>query len=359
MSRLPSNRPALYGDRRTWGLVHADALAFLSLLPNQSVDAVVTDPPYGIGFKGSEWDGGWLSDPEGFSAFTHAWAREVRRILKPGGYVAAFGATRTMHRAIAGIEDAGLEIRDQVLWLYGSGAPKSRRMDFGLGTGLKPSYEPIVLARAPLQRGLTTTANLERHGVGALDIASTGAPRPRDERGDGRSGPDGRGDSFWPANVGFSHPADCEPTNCSPRCPAVLIDRVARAEQHPGSKPLSRLFYAAKASPGEREAGLDHLPRGRAEIFSAPGASSRAPRPKANSHPTVKPLSVMRWLVRLVAPPGGLVLDPFTGSGSTGCAALLEGRQFIGLERDGQYLPIARARLAHWQRVASNGDRDE
>ncbi len=336
--------PPMYGDRRSWALIHADALAFLSVLPDQSVDAVITDPPYGIAFKGENWDGGWLTDPEGFAAFTMAWAREVRRILKPGGYLAAFGATRTMHRAMAGIEDAGLEVRDQVLWLYGSGAPKSRRLDWGLGSTLKPAYEPIVLARAPLETGLTTTANLEAFGTGALDITTTGAPQPEKERtADGPS-------TFWPANVVLGHDEHCAGLNeCEPSCPAVLIDRIAAAEQRPGAKPLSRLFYAAKASRAEREAGCEHLPQSSSDIFS----SKVGVRPRANAHPTVKPQSLMRWLVRLVSPPGGLVLDPFAGSGSTGCAAVVEGRQFIGLERSSEYLPIARARLAHWTAVAA------
>lgn len=329
----PTRRPLppLYGDPERWALIQADALAFLAVIPDDSVDAVVTDPPYGIAFKGEQWDGDLLADPDGFTAFTTAWAREIKRILKPGGYLASFGATRTFHRLVAGVEDADLEIRDQLLWLQSTGVPKSRRLPGERAYGLKPSYEPILLARKrPAEgRGLS----------GSLDIATTGAQRPLIEQKAGQR------EQFWTANIGVTHSEDCSTQACTPHCPTSAID-AAQAGQ-PTTKPLSRLFYAVKASRAEREAGLELLPAAQQDIFSSGEGTS----PRANVHPTVKPIALMRWLIRLVDPEGGVVFDPFTGSGSTGCAALLEHRPFVGLERDGRYVPIARARMAHWANV--------
>lgn len=328
-------RPPLYGDRRRWGLIQADSLAFLPLLPDACVDAVITDPPYGIAFRGQQWDGGYLTDPEGFQAFTSAWAREVRRILKPGGYAAIFGAPRTVHRLVAGAEDAGLEIRDQLLWLYATGVPKSRRMPDGLGTALKPCYEPILLARRPLDPAVTTVAdNLSLHGTGALGINAARIPRPESEPVQ---------EGFWPPNLTLGHDTDCTALSCVTRCAVPLIDQLAAGRRSPSTPAFSRLFYATKTSRAERETGCERLTATSSEIFTHGHKTART-----NSHPTVKPLSLMRWLTRLVVPPGGVVLDPFAGSGSTGCAAVLEGRQFVGLEREYEYVEIARARLAHW-----------
>jgi DNA modification methylase len=331
-------RPPLYGDRRRWGLIQADAIRLLAQLPAASVDAIVTDPPYGLSFHDEAWDGGALADGLGFQAFTRAWAELARRVLRPGGYLACFGATRTMHRVVAGVEDAGLDVRDQLLWLYGSGMPKSRRLADGLGSALKPAYEPILLARAPLDRSAKTlVGNLARHGTGALNIDATRLAGARDRHPE-TGQPAGR----WPANVVLSHSADCGAI-CSPGCAVAALDRA-----HPHERP-SRFFYAAKASRTEREAGLAGLSRHSVEIFPGSGR-----RPRANVHPTVKPLGLMRWLVRLVVPAGGVVLDPFAGSGSTGIAAVLEGRQFIGVEREAAYVTIARARLAHWAQQAES-----
>ncbi len=343
MSAMPARRtpqparPPLYGDLHRWGLIQADALALLKQLPAGSVDAVVTDPPYGLAFKHQHWDGGRLADGLGFQAFTRGWAEQVARVLKPGGYLAAFGAPRTVHRLVAGIEDAGLEVRDQLLWLYGSGVPKSRRLPRGLGTGLKPSYEPIVLARKPLDRATPATmANVGQHGTGTLNIDAARITRPTNEAA---------GEGFWPPNLALGHEADCDQARgeCRPACVVSLIDQVAAEQRTPGSPPFSRLFYAAKAARAEREAGLEQLAARRSPIFSG-----RLTAPRANAHPTVKPIGLMRWIVRLVVPRGGLVLDPFTGSGSTGIAAVLEGRQFVGIEREAEYVAIARARIVHW-----------
>jgi site-specific DNA-methyltransferase (adenine-specific) len=321
-------KPVLYGDVQRWGLVEADTLALLPRLPDACVDAVVTDPPYGIDVVGAGWDhfgGGELAGPEAFERWTSAWAAQCRRLLKPGGYLLAFGAPRTFHRLVAGIEDAGLEVRDQVIWVNGEGVPKSRRLPGGLGTALKPAYEPILIARAPLDG--TVTANLAAHGTGALGID---AARVQGDR--------------WPANVVLSHAEGCSASGCTEDCPLPLLDR-----QAPQVLP-SRFFYAAKASRAEREAGCEELPSRTIALYTG---KNRRPRVVRNIHPTVKPIELMRWLVRLACPPGGVVLDPFCGSGTTGAAALLEGRQFVGLEREAEFVDIARARITHWAEVAT------
>ncbi len=328
-----SSRPRLYGDLCSWALLAADSLKLMAALPAASVDVVITDPPYGLAFKGEGWDAGSLARPEGFQNFSRTWATEARRVLRPGGHLVSFGSTRTFHRLGAGVEDAGLQIRDTLIWLHAAGVPKSRLLPGGLGTALKPAYEPILLARAPLQRGSTVLENVERHGTGALNIDATRPARPAGHAL-GTAG-------YWPSHVVLSHEPDCsgEAVGCAAGCAVALIDRQAPSSTQ---GPLSRLFYAAKASRREREAGCERLETANTSIFTPVGA------PRANTHPTVKPLGVMRWLVRLTAPPGALVLDPFAGSASTGCAAVLEGRQFVGIEREERYLPIARARLAHW-----------
>jgi site-specific DNA-methyltransferase (adenine-specific) len=232
------------------------------------------------------------------------------------------------------LEEAGFEIRDQLVWCF-PGVPKSRRMPGGLGSGLRPAWEPVVLARKPLDPKLRTiTANLSRYGTGALNIDQGRIARADDPR-----------EGYWPANLVLSHDSECQPASgeCTPDCPLPIIDRVAAKERSSSSPAFSRLFYAAKATRAEREAGLDHLAKRPAPIFS--GGSTQ---PRACTHPTVKPLSLMGWLVRLVTPPGGLVLDPFAGSGSTLIAAVQEGRAVLGIERDPEYTAIARGRIAHW-----------
>jgi site-specific DNA-methyltransferase (adenine-specific) len=319
----------MYGDPTRWAVLHADSLKLLPELPTSSVEAVITDPPYGIGFGGEAWDSGTLTDAAAFQQWASTWAAEALRILKPGGWLAAFGAPRTAHRLVAGVEDAGFEVRDQLLWLYAQGVPKSHHPG-GLGVCLKPAYEPVLLARKPLEG--TLDANLARYGTGALQIDAARVPRPEGGRG------------FWPANVTLTHNARCRRGRCQPDCPVALID----SEPRPGRE-VSRLFFASKANRREREVGCEALALTEVPIPLRGGGAVRLVR---NIHPTVKPLALMRWLARLVCPPGGTVLDPFTGSGSTGAAALLEGRRFVGIERDGRYVPVACARITHWATVA-------
>jgi DNA modification methylase len=300
---------------RRWLLAEGNSLALMPMLPSDSADAVVCDPPYGLDFHDESWDR--LGDGAAFERFSERWAREALRVLKPGGHLLAFGAPRTVHRLASGIEDAGFEIRDQLLWIHAQGIPKSRRLPGGLGTGLKPAYEPILLARKPLVG--TTTANLARFGTGALGIEAAGIERPL-------------GKPYWPAHLALSH---------HPDCPAAHLDGEPTGP--------SRLFLSAKATSAERDAGCEHLPPRETRIYTG---NHHRPRIAKNHHPTVKPIALLRWLIRLAVPAGGLVVDPFAGSGTTGIAALLEGRRFVGFELEPDYLDVACARLAHWAREA-------
>jgi DNA modification methylase len=326
-----AHKLSVYSDGTDrWRLIEGDAHLALAKIPDHSVDSICVDPPYGIDI--ATWDGKAirqavsavgerLSPNEAFARWTRVWATEARRILKPGGHLLAFGAPRTAHALARGAEEAGLEVRDQLMWLYAQGMPKSRRLPGGLGTSLKPVYEPILLARAPLAG--TTPRNLEAWGTGALNIDAS------------------RTNDYWPVHAALSHANGCTRTLCAPDCPAVLLE-----QQHAG---LSRMFFCAKATRAEREAGLELFPLHPSQLYTGTGRPARV---RANIHPTVKPLALMQWLVRLVTPVGGTVLDPFTGSGSTGAAAVLEGRRFLGIEREPEYVDIACARITHWAHQA-------
>jgi site-specific DNA-methyltransferase (adenine-specific) len=214
---------------------------------------------------------------------------------------------------------------------------KSRHYPGGRATTLKPAFEPIVLARRELDG--TTEETIERHGTGALNIDAC--------RIDGRH----------PANVICSHAPACQPDRCDPGCAVALVNTVAGQGRAPSNAagPASRLFYCPKVSRRERDAGCEQLPRRALDLFPNAQAAGGAASPARNPHPTVKPLALMRWLVRLATPEHGLVLDPFCGSGSTGVAAVLEGRRFLGIEASPEYAVIARARIGHW----SDGDGQE
>ena len=203
------------------------------------------------------------------------------------------------------------------MWVYGQGTPKARKLPEGRAAMLRPAYEPILLARKPLTG--TTPRNVEEWGTGALNTEAS------------------RINGYWPAHLVLSHAPGCTTTSCTADCPIQLLDAA-----HPELRP-SRMFYAAKASKREREAGCDELPLQSDRLYSRP-----AVRLRRNIHPTVKPVSLMRWLVGLVTPPGGVVLDPFAGSGSTGIAAVMEERRFLGIEQESKYIDIACARLTHW-----------
>lgn len=542
-----------------WGLldspiINGDCFDVMPLLPDCSIDAIVTDPPYGIGFMGHEWDqpgdfgplaaedvpvavqggkrrrrqptaesgaghardrsrkntqgtggkregatpiegmkeggvgdhtrtrmrGGAmhagrydlsLSANQRFQAWCEAWAREAFRVLKPGGHMLVSGGTRTSHRLTAGVEDAGFEIRDSLLWIYGSGFPKSADPLLSMvslprsttreawrhwhrlarvmgGTALKPSHEPIVVARKPLIG--TVAQNMLEHETGALNIdgcringrerTEYGLAAAERSQGSVYGKPSASADfdasvGRWPGNLLLSHTDDCvrvgsrevasnghfpgargpsgygsngehveestggglkgqedlderhlrgetvETWECAPGCPVAALDaqsgeltsgrldrssitsenrifgarpKVLTGIHEANSGGASRFFYCTKASRAERNAGLGAFERERPDRntghtdgrqWDIPGSRST---PRANIHPTVKPINLARWELRLVTPPGGIVLDPFAGSGTYGCAAVLEGFDFIGVERDAVYCEIARARIAWW-----------
>jgi hypothetical protein len=349
-----------------------------------SVDAIVTDPPYELGFMGKSWDRSGVA----FDAAT--WAACLR-VLKPGGHLLAFGGSRTFHRIAVAIEDAGFEIRDTISWLYGSGFPKSHNLarDWqGWGTALKPGWEPVIVARKPFAG--TVAANVIAHGTGALNIdgcrigdgddrcsgGAAGAIATPLAYGVRRGGVDRLTGGRWPANVMLDDDAAAmldEQSGDRPSGVAIkrnlpedgyltgrssirMTSRKADDIGYGDRGGASRFFYVAKASTRERNAGLDGMPERRAHRY---GEKGQGPLPQQtpavgvveqNHHPTVKPISLMRHLVRLVTPPGGVVLDPFTGSGTTGCAAALEGFTFVGCEQSPEYAAIAEARIAHWGR---------
>lgn len=331
-------------------LLEGDCLEVLGELEPESVDAIVTDPPYGIGWQNERWDGPAireaavgagrerLSPNHAFEVWCGLWAKECTRVMKPGAHLLAFGSPRTFHRLACGLEDAGLEIRDTLMWIYGTGMPKSRRYPDGRSTTLKPAFEPVVLARKALAG--TTSETIEVFGTGALNVDAC------------RSG------GSHPANVLVGHMPECDERRCAPGCAAALLDAQADgARARSGLRtPPSRFLYCPRVSRAEREAGCEKLPQGELDLL--PNAGPWPDVRTRNPHPAVKPLELMRWLVRLTSPPGGLILDPFMGSGTTGAAAALERRSFCGIEMEPSYLDVATARIEHWSRETGGaGDR--
>lgn len=391
----------------TYEIHVGDCLDVLRAMPDNSVDAIVTDPPYGLtsngggpstkgrntpagraqagasrgGFMGHKWD----SDVPR----VEIWA-ECLRVLKPGGHLLAFAGTRTQHRMAVRIEDAGFEIRDMIAWVYGSGFPKSHNGAWG-GTALKPALEPITMARKPLAG--TVEANWREHGTGALNIdgcrvAPTGESRERvgeasqDRRYAENGGTDfaalpgmrgGDPSGRWPANLIHDGSEDVleafplakgqqgavGPQHGAKTSVNAYGDFGPRDQFEPrgDTGSAARFFYCAKASKRDRDEGCQGLPlvdwtagapnNARSDQINTSSGKLREAQPSRNHHPTVKPTELMAYLVRLVTPPGGVVLDPFMGSGSTGKACMREGFQFVGCELSADYAAIAKARIEH------------
>lgn len=386
-------------------LLLGDCLDGMGLLEDCSVDSVVCDPPYGLSFMGKKWD----YDVPGVDVW-----RECLRVLKPGGYLLAFAGTRTQHRMAVNIEDAGFEIRDMIAWVYGSGFPKSHNVSVsidklhghgnrgkaiptassyqasdvdqenkltsnpvppyeaksdaakkweGWGSALKPSLEPITVARKPLIG--TIAKNVLEYGTGGMNIDACRVPMDADDYEKLSKGVDqirqrgGVMDNSWKNSSDLS---GANPANPLGRWPANFI--------HDGSQKVLDLFPNTKGGSWVRTDGARHFnndgkPTGYIRSGQADSSMGSAARffycSKANkadrneglapdnqsTHPTVKPTDLMRYLCRLVTQPGGTVLDPFMGSGTTGKAAMLDGFDFIGCEMDEQYYKIAEARIRH------------
>lgn len=289
-------------------LYNDDCLNVLKTMEDNSIDSCVTDPPYGLSFMGKAWD---YDVPK-----KEIW-EEVFRVLKPGGHLLAFFGSRTYHRGVIPIEDAGFEIRDQIMWLYGSGFPKSHNIGGGLGTALKPAHEPIVVARKPISQSVAK--NVEQYGTGALniDVCRT------EEKGMKWEKPRG---GIWKTDSNVKAQLV---ENELGRWPANIIHDNSDEVVSLLTETNSKFFYSAKASKSDKDEGLEN--------FLA----------KKNFHPTVKPTDLMKYLCRLVTPKNGIVLDPFMGSGSTGKAAAQEGFRFIGAEMSEEYFEIAKARVEH------------
>jgi site-specific DNA-methyltransferase (adenine-specific) len=444
-------------------------LDILPTLPDNSVDSIVTDPPYELGFMGKKWDN------SGIAYSVELWT-QCLRVLKPGGHLLSFGGTRTWHRVAVAIEDAGFEVRDSIAWMYGSGFPKSLDVskaidkaagaerevvglkpdwvkfrlpeiervkngepstmnernrnlapDFykteasagyanpekgaqitapatpeakqweGWGTALKPAFEPIVVARKPLIG--TVAENVLTYGTGGLNIDGSRIGRKEGDNSSAgnrtatfgtqetQSGGDGSGgweqnSGRWPANVildeytaelldeqsGISKsPAVGSVTKTKPRHSGSMSGAFNHSEDgmsngYGDTGGASRFFYVAKASKRDRNEGLEELEAKTSLIYSEkaqgplPQQTPSKPSLRQNFHPTVKPTELMRYLIKLVTPPNGVVLDPFTGSGSTGKAAILEGFTFIGCELTEDYIPIIEGRLKHAEAMAAEAE---
>ena len=401
-------------------VLHGDCRNELELLPDNSIDSIVTDPPYELGFMGKSWDA------SGIAYDQRVWV-QCLRVLKPGGHMLAFSGSRTYHRMVCAIEDAGFEIRDQIMWVYGSGFPKSLNISKaidktagvkgeiigysrgvgvsaednnfgginrgavgikqigidvpiiapatdeakqweGWGTALKPAHEPIVLARKPLVG--TVANNVLTYGTGGINIDGC---RVGEGTGETKTVqyPDIRGNNYnnasgtveytvtnqgrFPAN--FIHDGSDEVLELFPdskggaypakRGQAVNTAFASGQETEGGFRKMgddgsaARFFYCAKASKKDRNQGLDGFAEKRPDERTTTGMGTfdeKGVAKQANHHPTVKPTELMRYLVRLITPSNGTVLDPFTGSGSTGKAATLEGFNFIGIEQSAEYV---------------------
>jgi DNA modification methylase len=425
-------------------LLKGDCLDLMPwLVSDESVDALVCDPPAGIGFMGKEWDHHKGGRKEWIEWMTEI-MRECLRVMKPGAHGLVWALPRTSHWTATALEDAGFEVRDVVTHLFGSGFPKSldvsKAIDKaagaeraaiganpnhrgesqmrnpytkalgqngsitapatdavkqwqGWGTALKPASEHWILIRKPCSEK-TVAANVLKWGCGALNIDASridGKPRTTHANGNFQSKTDETGKIFdgyglgvklsepqgrFPANLVFSHTPYCTDDQCDIECAVKGLDEQSRISKsksgdrgigigsgyhgtkatvsavrgHDDSGGASRFFYCAKTSKAERNAGLDELTAKKTGIKNASGRGFSESDPykeilNQNHHPTVKPKKLMTYLIRMVTPPGGTVLDPFLGSGSTGVAARDAGFKFIGIEKEEEYFEIAKKRI--------------
>lgn len=397
----------LYSENENYKLYQGNMLDMLEVIEPETIDSVICDPPYELNFMGKGWDNSGI-------AFQPSTWKKCYEVLKPGGYLLAFGGSRTFHRIACAIEDAGFEIRDTIMWLYGSGFPKSQnigkmydkkmgnerkiigetrigktslgdssgwdtsqnmkdlkttgKVDItkgtskyeGWGSCLKPSFEPIIVARKPFKGSLVD--NVIKYGVGGINIdecrvatndtwyrkeqdTNTAIEYQRKnksmyaQKSEGEMNENGR----FPANTILTY----DETDFEEVCGGFPSDKSGSA---------SRYFYCAKASKKDRDEGLDNQQEvkvndGRQTPIDNP--FQRGETPRRNGHPTVKPCTLMQYLVRLVTPNNGTILDPFNGSGSTGKAVMYENKErgknykYVGIELTEEYLPIAKARIEY------------
>lgn len=347
-------------------LMLGDNIESLKKLKDNSIDSVVTDPPYGLSFMGKKWD---YDVPS-----TEFW-KEIYRVLKPGGHVVSFGGTRTYHRMVVNMEDAGFEIRDQIMWIYGSGFPKSHNIGKavdklqdeneweGWGTALKPANEPICLARKPLDKK-SIVENVLEWGTGGINIDDSrvshnepikilkkqeGGNKVYSQSGRYEDTTELKEEGRFPANIILECCCDeviKSDIHTNPECPCYIIDQQ--------NKQSSRFFYQAKVSKAERNMGLDDFEnkiiegRDKGQDDRSVAFKIRNTERK-NTHPTVKPINLMYYLCKLITPPEGTILDPYMGSGSTGISALLSGFKFIGMEMGEEYYEIASSRINNYE----------
>lgn len=415
---LPGNYPAQYRFKhRRWAVVQGDCIDVMRKMRANSVDSIVSDAPYGIAFMSKHWDK--HVSPQRFQQWCEEWAIECLRVLKPGGHALIFGGSRMYHRMACGVEDASFEVRDMMLYLYGSSMPHGLNIanaihdvaigqpqggdkpasknhgkyksgcsadnpsgrGFGAGVGkymavmgeredrnlvvcaewkgwntaLKPAHEPILLARKPLEG--TVVNNVLKHGTGGLNIdgcrigVSKDVPASASRaRGNALQGSvdgslrklTGNEDCFnpnigrWPANI--CHDGSEEVLHYFPNGKSGKPG--VRRKDHATNSMSGTLACTGETEVGYGDAGSA------ARFFYTSKVSSRERNQSGdNNHPTVKPVNLMAYLCRLITPPGGIVLDPFTGSGSTGIGARLEGFRFFGIEREEEYVNIARKRI--------------
>lgn len=381
-------------------IIHGDCLVELKNLEENSIDSIVTDPPYELGFMGKSWDNTGIANNKDM------WA-ECLRVLKPGGHILAFSGTRTYHRMASAIEDAGFEVRDMIEWVYGSGFPKSLNIGKavdklqgnereivgetrigktsmgdssgwdtsenmkaikesglvnitkgtseweGWGTALKPAHEPICMARKPLAEK-TVAENCLKYGTGGINIDESRVESSQEDKDmlDAKSSknPTGVKSAFGGGIASKAHEQG--------RFPANLIhdnsEEVRECFPNESERFFKSIIYQAKASKSERNRGCEELDE-KPKVFN--GQSDKPSTymkdvekrfttlPKTNNHPTVKPIALMEYLIKIVTPKGGIVLDPFAGSGSTLVAAKQNGYQYIGIEMTEEYIPIIEARL--------------